>query len=98
MSSAGGAPPAQKGSGRQYDPNFTDKVIGTCGPKTSPRMMQIFSGLVRHIHDFSREVDLTPEEWLAGVKFLNETGKIWAESAGKRNEMHRLSDIVGLES
>jgi catechol 1,2-dioxygenase len=61
-------------------------------------MMQIFSGLVRHIHDFAREVDLTPEEWLAGVKFLNETGKIWAESNGTRNEMHRLSDIVGLES
>lgn len=96
--SSSGPPPAQKGSGRQYDPTFTDKVIGTCGPNTSPRMMQIFTGLVRHIHDFSREVDLTPEEWLAGVKFLNETGKIWADSAGKRNEMHRLSDIVGLES
>ncbi|EGP85447.1 uncharacterized protein MYCGRDRAFT_46601 [Zymoseptoria tritici IPO323] len=93
-----GAPKAQQGSGRQYDPDFTAKVIGTCGPKTSPRMMQIFCGLVRHIHDFAREVDLTPEEWLAGVKFLNETGKIWAESDGKRNEMHRLSDIVGLES
>lgn len=97
MSSAG-PPPAQKGSGRQYDKTFTDKVIGTCGPKTSPRMMQIFSGLARHIHDFAREVDLTPEEWLAGVKFLNETGKVWADSDGKRNEMHRLSDILGLES
>ena len=85
-------------SGRQYDPNFTQHVIDTCGPKTSPRMKVIFSALAKHIHDFAREVDLTPEEWLAGVKFLNETGKIWAESDGKRNEMHRLSDIVGLES
>ncbi|KAK4501349.1 hypothetical protein PRZ48_007157 [Zasmidium cellare] len=90
--------PAQSASGRQYDPKFTQHVVDTCGPKTSPRMLQIFSGLVRHIHDFAREVDLTPEEWLAGVKFLNETGKIWAESDGKRNEMHRLSDIIGLES
>lgn len=32
------------------------------------------------------------------MQFLNETGKIWAESNGKRNEMHRMSDIVGLES
>lgn len=83
---------------RHYDPNFTRHVIETCGPKTSPRMLQIFSSLTKHIHDFAREVDLTPEEWLAGVKFLNETGKIWAESDGKRNEMHRLSDIIGLES
>lgn len=85
-------------AGRQYDPNFTKHVIETCGPKTSPRMLQIFSALARHVHDFAREVDLTPEEWQAGVKFLNETGKVWAESGGKRNEMHRLSDIIGLES
>ena len=85
-------------SQKRYDPNFTQLVIDTCGPNTSPRMKQIFSGLVRHIHDFAREVDLTPEEWTAGVKFMNETGKLWTESDGKRNEMHRLSDITGLES
>lgn len=82
----------------KYDPHFTQHVIDTCGPNTSPRMKQIFGAMMRHLHDFAREVDLTPEEWLAGVKFLNETGKIWAESDGKRNEMHRLSDITGLES
>ena len=61
-------------------------------------MKTVFSAMMRHLHDFAREIDLTPEEWLAGVKFLNETGKVWAESDGKRNEMHRLSDITGLES
>jgi catechol 1,2-dioxygenase len=83
---------------KNYDPNFTQHVIDTCGPNTSPRMKEIFSAAMRHLHDFAREIDLTPEEWLAGVKFFNETGKIWAESQGKRNEMHRLSDITGLES
>jgi catechol 1,2-dioxygenase len=82
----------------KYDPNFTQHVIDTCGPNTSPRMKKVFSSMMHHLHDFAREIDLTPEEWLAGVKFLNETGKIWAESDGKRNEMHRLSDITGLES
>ncbi|KAK6441624.1 hypothetical protein LTR95_002135 [Oleoguttula sp. CCFEE 5521] len=82
----------------KYDPDFTQHVIDTCGPKTSPRFKQIFAAGIRHLHDFAREIDLTPEEWLAGVKFFNETGKLWAESDGKRNEMHRLSDIVGLES
>ncbi|KAI7364728.1 protocatechuate 3,4-dioxygenase beta subunit, partial [Hortaea werneckii] len=78
------------GPSHKYDPNFTQHVIDTCGPNTSPRMKQIFSSAMRHLHDFAREVDLTPEEWLAGVKFFNETGKTWAESDGKRNEMHRL--------
>jgi catechol 1,2-dioxygenase len=82
----------------KYDQNFTQNVIDTCGPNTSPRFKQIFSSAVRHLHDFTREVDLTPEEWLEGVKFFNEVGKLWAESNGKRNEMHRMSDLVGLES
>jgi len=82
----------------KYDPNFTQHVIDTCGPNTTPRMKQIFASAMRHLHDFAREIDLTPEEWLEGVKFFNETGKLWADSNGKRNEMHRLSDITGLES
>jgi catechol 1,2-dioxygenase len=50
------------------------------------------------LHDFTREVELTPEEWLEGVTFFNQVGKIWTESNGKRNEMHRMCDLVGLES
>jgi hypothetical protein len=82
----------------KYDQNFTQNVIDTCGPKTSPRFKEIFASAVRHLHDFTREVDLTPEEWLEGVTFFNEVGKMWAESNGKRNEMHRMCDLVGLES
>ncbi|KAK5109485.1 hypothetical protein LTR62_006937 [Meristemomyces frigidus] len=83
---------------KNYDPNFTQHVIDTCGPKTSPRMKTIFAAAMKHLHNFAREIDLSPEEWQTGVRFFNETGKIWAESDGKRNEMHRLSDILGLES
>lgn len=61
-------------SARQYDPKFTQHVIDTCGPKTSPRMKTIFSALVRHIHDFAREVDLTPEEWLGMLRSQNACG------------------------
>jgi len=82
----------------KYDQNFTQNVIDTCGPKTSPRFMEIYASAIRHLHDFTREVNLTPEEWLEGVNFFNEVGKTWAESNGKRNEMHRMSDLVGLES
>jgi catechol 1,2-dioxygenase len=35
---------------------------------------------------------------MAGVELLNRTGELWANSNHKRNEMHRLSDIFGLES
>lgn len=79
----------------KFDPNFTQHVIDTMGPNVTPRNRQIFTALFKHLHDFTREVELTPEEWMAGVKMLNQTGQI---SDSRRNEMHRLSDIVGLES
>jgi catechol 1,2-dioxygenase len=82
----------------KYDQNFTQNVIDTCGPNTSPRFLEIYASAVRHLHDFTREVNLTPEEWLEGVTFFNQVGKTWAESNGKRNEMHRMCDLVGLES
>jgi isovaleryl-CoA dehydrogenase len=82
-------------TGQKYDPKFTDLVINTMGPNTPERARVVLSSLIRHIHDFAREVELTTEEWLLGVKFLNSVGQI---SDDKRNEMHRMSDVIGLES
>jgi catechol 1,2-dioxygenase len=82
-------------SASRFDPNFTDHVIKTIGPKCTDRNRVIFSSLIRHIHDFAREVELTPEEWLTGVNFINTVGQI---STPTRNEGHRMSDVIGLES
>lgn len=54
----------------QYDPNFTAQVIAATGPKANPRLAQIMPSLLRHLHDFAREVDLTVEEWAIGVDFV----------------------------
>ncbi|KAL1971096.1 hypothetical protein VTN77DRAFT_47 [Rasamsonia byssochlamydoides] len=79
----------------QYDPTFTDRVINSMGPKTSPRMRQLMASLIRHIHDFARENELTVDEWMAGVKMINWAGKM---SDDKRNEGQLLCDVIGLES
>ena len=49
--------------------------------------------LVKAVHAFAREVDLKPEEWLAGLQFLTRTGQISTE---KRPEFILLSDTLGL--
>jgi hypothetical protein len=54
----------------QFDPAFTDKVIGATGPNAHPRLAQIMPALVRHLHDFAREVNLTVAEWSAGVELV----------------------------
>lgn len=78
-----------------YDPKFTQSVIDAIGPKASPRTRQVMSALIRHLHDFAREVDLSFDEWMAGVKFINSVGQA---SSATRNEAHRVSDILGLET
>ena len=88
---ATGAEPQQD----KFDPRFTQHVIDTMGPNTTPRTKQIFGSLIKHLHDFAREVELTTEEWLEGVRFVNSIGQI---STKTRNEAHRMSDIFGLES
>ncbi|KAL0473549.1 catechol 1,2-dioxygenase [Neurospora intermedia] len=75
--------------------SLIDQVIAATGPKAHPRLAQIMPSLVRHLHEFAREVNLTVPEWKAAVDMLNECGQI---SNDRRNETQLLCDILGLES
>ena len=79
----------------KYDPTFTKHVIGAMGPNTSPRMRQVLSSLIQHVHDFAREVELTVDEWMAGVELMNWAGQM---STDRRNEGQLVCDVFGLES
>lgn len=60
-----------------------------------PRLTQIMTALIRHLHDLAREVQLTPDEWKKGIDFLTETGHITDE---RRQEFILLSDTLGLSA
>ena len=80
------------------DPAFTPTVINATGPKASPRAREVFTALCfKHVHEFARDVELTIEEWQLGMQFLDEVGHMYFTSDKKRHEMHRISDIIGLE-
>jgi hydroxyquinol 1,2-dioxygenase len=51
------------------------------------------SALVRHLHAFAREVDLTEDEYFTAIDFLTRTGQI---STGTRQEFVLLADVLGL--
>ena len=55
---------------------LTQDVVDAFAKTPDPRLREIMTALVKHVHAFAREVDLKPEEWLAGLKFLTRTGKI----------------------
>ncbi|KAI1268521.1 Intradiol ring-cleavage dioxygenase [Xylariaceae sp. FL1019] len=79
----------------KYDPHFTDNVIAATGANAHPRLKEIMPSLLRHLHDFAREVNLIVPEWMAAVEMINEAGRM---STDKRNETQLLCDILGLES
>ena len=68
-------------------------VNGRMGPETEPRLAEVMAALVRHLHDFAREVQLTQAEWDYAIGFLTRTGQI---CSGERQEFILLSDTLGL--
>jgi len=73
--------------------DFAQAVIARMENCQDARFKQVMTALVKHAHAFMREVDLTPEEWMAGIQFLTETGQ---KCDGKRQEFILLSDTLGL--
>ena len=72
---------------------ITDAVIGRFADCDNPRLKEILGALVRHLHDFAREVRLTEAEWFEGIRFLTATGQ---KCDDKRQEFILLSDTLGL--
>ena len=72
---------------------ITDAVVARLGGTPDPRRARIFTSLVRHLHDFAREVELTEAEWAQGIRFLTETGQ---KCDDRRQEFILLSDVLGL--
>jgi len=72
---------------------ITKDVLAAFAGTPAPRLRELMTGLVKHLHAYAREVDLTPDEWIAGLKFLEATGKLTSD---KRQEFILLSDTFGL--
>lgn len=73
--------------------DITQAVLGRLAGDADPRFKQIISAVVRHAHALAREVDLTPDEWMAAIQFLTRVGQTCDD---KRQEFILLSDTLGL--
>jgi hydroxyquinol 1,2-dioxygenase len=72
---------------------ITQAVIARFANTPDPRLKEIMTCLVQHLHAFAREVKLTEQEWLQGIQFLTATGH---KCDDKRQEFILLSDVLGL--
>ncbi|MCW2742739.1 MAG: catechol 1,2-dioxygenase [Blastococcus sp.] len=73
--------------------NITGLAVERWATALDPRTAEVMTALVRHLHDFAREVRLTEAEWMAAVHWLTRTGRISNE---KREEFILASDVLGL--
>ncbi|MFJ8925190.1 intradiol ring-cleavage dioxygenase [Streptomyces sp. NPDC102364] len=71
---------------------LTDRVAASFGNCPDPRLRELMSGLVRHLHAYVREVRLTEEEWNRAIDFLTRCGDITDD---RRQEFILLSDVLG---
>ena len=73
--------------------NVTQAVLASFAQAGAPRLQQIMTSLVQHLHAFARDVKLTEAEWSQGIEFLTRCGQITDD---KRQEFILLSDVLGL--
>jgi len=70
-----------------------ETVNGRIGAETSPRLNQLMSSLVKHLHAFVKDVELTEAEWEYAIGFLTRTGQMCTDA---RQEFILLSDVLGV--
>lgn len=69
-----------------------ETVNARMGGDVTPRMTEVLSCLVKHLHAFAKEIHLTQDEWEVGIDFLTKTGQI---CSADRQEFILLSDVLG---
>lgn len=72
---------------------LTRLVLARFEATPAPRLRTIMQSLVRHLHAFARDVQLTDAEWSRGIEFATRTGQTCSDT---RQEFILLSDVLGL--
>lgn len=72
--------------------DLLETVLASFENTENPRLKLVMQSLVKHLHEFLRDVRLTEAEWNAAIAFLTESGHITDEN---RQEFVLLSDTLG---
>jgi protocatechuate 3,4-dioxygenase beta subunit len=73
----------------------TETVLAAMQGVENPRLREVMAALVRHLHAFAREVNLTEEEFDLGIDFLNRIGQATNDT---HNEGILFSDVLGFST
>ena len=71
---------------------LTKAVVERLSRSHDRRFNQLMVALVTKLHEFIRQVELSPDEWMTAIEFLTATGQTCTD---KRQEFILLSDTLG---
>jgi catechol 1,2-dioxygenase len=72
-----------------------DAVVQSFANTPDPRLRELLTSLVRHLHAFVRDAEPTIAEWQRAIEFLTATGQ---KSDDHRQEFILLSDVLGIST
>lgn len=72
--------------------NSVNAVNARMGADIDPRLRTVMASLIKHLHAFIKDVELTEEEWGKAIAFLTRTGQM---CGNERQEYILLSDVLG---
>ena len=74
---------------------LTEQVVASFAKAPDPRVGRLLGDLVRRLHGFVADNDVTEAEWMHAVDFLTRTGQLCGPT---RQEFILLSDTLGVSS
>jgi len=74
---------------------LTEAVLAETGRADDPRFREIAQALIRHLHDFAREVRLTEAEFDASINVVARLGQLTTPS---HNEVRLMAGSLGLST
>ena len=75
------------------DRELTDQVLGVMTQTKDPRLREIMTALVRHLHEFVRDVRLTEEEFRAATAIIARLGQLTNDT---HNEVVLMAGSLGV--
>jgi protocatechuate 3,4-dioxygenase beta subunit len=85
---------ASDGTAARFSEERSAEVVEASFAATpDPRLRRVLGSLVRHLHAFVKEVELTQREWEVAIDFLTRTGQMCSDV---RQEFILLSDVLGV--
>jgi protocatechuate 3,4-dioxygenase beta subunit len=78
---------------REAEQKITNAVLKSLSGTRNRRLKHVMTSLVKHVHAFVQETELTEAEWWTAIQFLTQTGHMCDD---RRQEFILLSDTLGV--